>query len=91
MSGGIAYFPGLASSRTIDLESLTADTRSRVMRLIDEVQFFSLPSSPPSPGAADYQTYRITVEDDARQHTVVVSDPLSSEPLQALIQLLQNL
>lgn len=91
MSGGIAYFPGFALPRTVDVETLPEDTRLSVMRLIEETQFFSLPSSPPIPGAADYRTYRITIEDGARQHTVVLSDPVSSAPLQALIQLLQNL
>ena len=91
VSGGPAFFPGLAAPRTIDVKALPEPTRHELNSLIEDSRFFSLPSPPTSPGAADHQTYRITVEDDARRHTVVVSDPVMSEPLQRLIDLLRGL
>jgi hypothetical protein len=91
VSGGLAFFPGLAAPRTIDVETLPDLTRRSVMSLLDESQFFSLASPPPSRGAADHHEYQITVDDGARQHTVVVSDPVTSEPLRALIELLHGL
>jgi hypothetical protein len=91
VSGGVGFFPGLAAPRTFDVQTLPELTRRRLANLIDESEFFSLPSPPPPAGAADYQTYRITVEDDTRRHTVVVSDPVASAPLQGLIDMLQNL
>ena len=90
-SGGIAYFPGLAAPRTIDVDTLPEPTRDTVINLLEESHFFALASSPPPGGGADYYTYRITVEDDARSHTVVVFEPALSGPLQRLIALLQNL
>ncbi len=90
-SGGIAYFPGLAAPRTIDVDALPEPTRDAVINLLEESHFFGLPSSPPPGGGADHYTYRITVEDEARSHTVVVSDPVVPGPLQRLITLLQNL
>jgi hypothetical protein len=90
-SGGLAYFPGLAAPRTIDVDALPESTRDTVINLLEETHFFGLASSPPPGGGADHYTYRITVEDDARSHTVVVSEPVVSGPLQRLIALLQNL
>jgi hypothetical protein len=91
MSGGIGYFPGLAAPRTIDVDALDSDTRARIRRVVEESQFFSTPSrNPARKGAADYQTYTITVEDGARHHTVVVSDPVPAA-LQGLVDQLKQL
>jgi|SRR5882672_2618186 len=91
VSGGLAFFPGLAAPRTIDLDTLPEPTRREVTSLIEESRFFSVPSPVLPPGAADCQTYRITIQDGTRRHTIVVSDPVMSEPLQRLIELLQVL
>jgi hypothetical protein len=92
VSGGIGYFPRLAAPRTIDVDALDADTRARILGLIEDAGFFSLPSrSPARKGAADYQTYSITVEDGSRHHTVVVSDPVAPPALQRLIQEVERL
>ena len=38
----------------------------------------SCPRTRPAPrGAADYQTYEITIDDGGRKHTVVFSDPVT--------------
>jgi Emfourin len=91
VSGGLAFFPGLAAPRTIDVDTLPERTRLEMTSLIEESRFFSLPSPALPPGPADCQTYRITIQDDARQHTIVVSDPVMSRPLQRLIEVLQDL
>ena len=91
-SGGIAYFPGLAAPRTIDVDALSEPQRREVVGLIDDSHFFSLPSEmPTAPGAADHLTYRITIEDGARSHSVIVSEPVRSAPLARLIGLLNGL
>ncbi len=91
-SGGIAFFPGLAAPRTIDVDELDGKTRETVTRLIRDVDFFNLrPQAPTRPGAADHCTYQITVEDGARRHTVSVCDPVTSAPLQQLIDVLRTL
>ena len=91
VSGGLAFFPGLAAPRTIDLDALPEPTRRELINLIEKSRFFSLPSPALPPGPADCQTYRITIQDGARGHTIVVSDPVMSEPLQRLIELLRDL
>lgn len=90
--GGIAYFPGLAAPRTIDVDALSEPQRRELVGLIDDSDFFSLPLEMPAvPGAADYRTYRITVEDGARSHSVIVSEPVRSAPLARLIEFLSGL
>jgi len=82
--------PGLAAPRTIDVDALPEEDRRRVSQAVDEARFFTLPARVPAPrGAADYQTYQITIEDGARRHTVVVSDPVAPAPLQRLVTLLR--
>jgi hypothetical protein len=89
-SGGIGYFPGLAAPRTFDIDSLDDTTRQQLIRLLQETDFFNLPAHmPPHAGSADHQTYRITIEDGARRHTVNVSDPVPLGPLRELIDALR--
>jgi hypothetical protein len=90
-SGGVAYFPGLSAPKTIDVSSLPSDRQQEIRNLLAESRFFDLPArTPPRKGAADYQTYTITVADDTRQHTIEVSDPVPS-PLGRLVDLLRDL
>ena len=91
-SGGIAFFPGLAAARTIDVDALDEQTRDRLKTLIGDADFFNLPARiAPRPGAADHHTYQLTVEDGSRKHTVSVSDPVAPVSLQRLIDLLRTL
>src|ERR1051325_4314530 len=92
VSGGIAFFPGLAAPRTIDVDSLDRNTRDTLIKLIHDAQFFDRPAqSPAVAGAADHQTYKITVEDGGRQRTIRVSDPITDPPLQRLIEKIKAL
>ena len=92
VSGGIGAFPGLAAPRTIDLEGLGPDERHTLIALLEEAHFFSLPPRVPAPpGAADYQTYRITIEDDVRTHTVIISELEASPAMRVLIERLRQL
>jgi hypothetical protein len=92
MSGGIGYFPGLAASRTIDADALSEEDRRALKQLVEDAQFFELPARTAAPrGAADYQTYEITVEDGGRQHTVVFSDPVTQPAVKQLVDRLRAL
>ncbi len=92
ISGGIGFFPGLAAPRTIDVDTLTEQARSALTAAIGDSRFFDLPAHiPAAHGSADHHTYRITVADGSRRHTVVVSDPVEVAPLQRLIELLRTL
>lgn len=91
-TGGIAFFPGLAAPRTIDVNALDAKTRDTLTRLIQDADFFNLPAQAPArPGAADQCTYQISVEEGSRRHTVTICDPVTSVSLQRLIDLLRTL
>ena len=90
--GGIAYFPGLATPQTIDVEALDEQARRELVELIDRAQFFSLPQELPAPpGAADFQTNVVTIEDGERRHTVRVSDASGHPEVQTLIARLRSL
>ena len=92
ISGGIGSLPGLAAPRTIDVDTLAEEDRRRLKQLVDDARFFTLPTRIPAPrAAADYQTYQITIEDGARRHRVVVSDPVAPASLQKLIDALRTL
>lgn len=92
VSGGVGYFPGLAAPRTIDVDALDDADQQSLRQLVAEAQFFSLPSRiAAARGAADVQTYHITVEDGARRHSVAVSDPVPLEPLRKLVDALRSL
>ena len=92
VSGGIAAFPGLDAARRVDLEDLPHGERESLEQLIRDADFFELPGRlEPSRGAADYQLYEISIEDGDRRHTVIVSDPVPTRTLQALIARLREL
>jgi len=90
-TGGIAHFPGLAAPRTVDVSTLPSDRQQEIQKLLDAAQFFALPRRAPARrGAADYQTYTISVADGARQHTIEVSDPVPPD-LARLLDVLREL
>lgn len=90
--GGFAPLPGLSTPVTIDAAALPADAAAELRQLLEGASFFSLPSRiGGQPGAADYQTYTVAVEEDGRTHTVRVSEPIPDERLRALVDRLRLL
>jgi hypothetical protein len=89
--GGIAHFPGLSRPVVIDSAALSAEDDAELKRLIESARFFERPPAvgTPSPGAADYRQYTVTVEDGGRQHTVKLADPVEDTALQQLLHFLQ--
>ena len=86
MSGGVAFFPGLAKPTTIDVGALDEATQRELGELVRNADFFGLAPELSAPrGAADYRTYTITIEDDGRSHTVRTTDASAPPSLQALI------
>jgi hypothetical protein len=91
-SGRGAVFPKLATSFTIDVNGLAEDQRHAFEELVRDARFFELPAHLPAPrGAADYQTFVITIEDAGRRHTVSVTDPVQGPALQKLLDRLRDL
>jgi hypothetical protein len=91
MEGGIAYFPGLSKPITIDSDQLPRQESDELKRLVNATRFFDLPAviGSPSPGAADYRQYTITLQDEGKQHTVHLTDPIEDPSLQALLTYLK--
>ena len=88
--GGLAVFPGLQKSVTLDTAALPPDEAGQLEDLVAAAQVFQRPAEPAMPrGAADYRSYTITVEHGERQHTIRVSEPVTDRTLQALIAALQ--
>ncbi len=92
MEGGIASFPGLSKPITIDSDQLPQQESDELKRLVNATHFFDLPTviGSPAPGAADYFQYTITIQDDGKQHTVRLTDPIKDPHLQALLTYIQK-
>src|SRR6266851_434722 len=91
MEGGIAYFPGLNKPIAIDSDQLLEQESDELKRLVNATRFFDLPTvmGSPSPGAADYRQYTITIQDEGKQHTVHLTDLIEDPNLQALLTYLK--
>jgi len=90
--GGLGYFPGLNRPVAIEVDHLEASEAEELKRLVEAAHFFDLPTTLGSParGAADYQYYVLTVEDNGRRHTVRILSPIEDVTLQALMHAVQK-
>lgn len=91
-SGGFAAVPGLEQPITIDTASLEASDAASLEKAVRAARFADLPpqvGTVPA-GAADYRTYRITVEDGGRTNTVSVIEPISDPAVQDLVNRLEQ-
>ncbi len=82
-SGG---FAGITTNINIDTKDLLPEESHQLHDIIHNADFFNLPSKSGSPtkGSADYFTYKITIQDNDRKHTVEYTDTtpqLSIKPL----------
>jgi hypothetical protein len=88
-SGG---FAGLSRRSHVDTSSLPAEEAERVRALVEQADFFSLPSMlPAGERGADRFQYELTVESGGRQHTVQATDGAAPERLQPLLAYLAGL
>jgi hypothetical protein len=89
-SGG---FAGMVTSTSVDSQLLPPNEAKEIQRLIENSHFFELPSQPPqssktTKGAADYFTYKITVQNDQKEHTVQFNDINMQTKIKPLIDFL---
>ena len=91
-SGGFAYLPALNKSITLDTAQIDPKLRNELESLVMESGFFEQPerAADPPPGAADYFTYRLTVRDAGRAHTIEFTDLTQSPKLLELASSLQK-
>jgi hypothetical protein len=80
-------FGGMRREARVETESLSSMEREPLERLVGEADFFSLPGKFPKPRrGADFFTYRVTVEDGERRHTIEVPQPSLPGKLRPLIR-----
>ena len=89
--GGFAYIPGLQRQLHIDTERLTRPQAGEIESMVRAAHFFDQSDSICPPGAADYRSYRITVEDGEKSHTVRVVESAADRSLLALLSYLRAL
>lgn len=91
MDGGMAVFPGLSRPTVIDTEQLPPHDATTLEQLVNDANFFSLPTAPATyPKAADVHTYTISVTDGERRHQVKMVDPVRDPACVALINCLKS-
>jgi hypothetical protein len=93
ISGGIAYFPGLARPVVIEANQLPSDEAHKLDDLVTASHFFDRPdrtAGSPAPGAADYRQYTITIEKDGQCQTLVVSEPIEDPCIRQLVSFLES-
>ena len=85
--GGLGYFPGLNRPLSIDTTKLPPEQASELEQLVRNADIFSRPSEigGPAPGAADYRTYTVSVDDHDQAHTIELTEPIDDPALRALI------
>lgn len=91
--GGIGYFPGLNKPVTVDVDRLDKKDAEELKRLVDAARFFDLPATigVPARGAADYQHFILTVEeDDGRRQTIRMLVPIENPTLHELVRAVQK-
>lgn len=92
VSGGFAAIPGLSRPRTIDTSTLDAASAGELESLVNDIAFFACPPviDTAAKGAADFQTYVVTVHDGARLHSVRLTDPITDPALAQLVARIQT-
>ena len=87
-SGGYA---GLNNTFSADDSILGSSEVHQIREWLKNSKFFDLPSSPlPKKGAADYFTYRITIQDNDQTHTVNTTDVTMPLDLRPVVDLVLN-
>ncbi|ASC71234.1 hypothetical protein XM38_021860 [Halomicronema hongdechloris C2206] len=86
-------FAGMATTLSVDTDSLPANEAYEIKELVSVANFFSQPANltATAPGAADQFTYTLTVKDNGRQHTVETTDTSAPTALRPLLQRLTKM
>ena len=83
-SGG---FAGMVISKVVDSTSLSPDKANQMRQLVDAADLFRLPSTITSRTTQpDRFQYRLTVEDNGKQHTVEVGEQAVPGTLRPLLE-----
>ncbi|MDJ0798831.1 MAG: hypothetical protein QNJ51_18765 [Calothrix sp. MO_167.B12] len=84
-------FAGISKHKTLDTNSLTAESSQQLLTLIEAVDFFNLPSHITTESIyPDSFEYILTVEDEGKQHSVIIAETALTGNLRTLIELLNQ-
>lgn len=90
-TGGLA---GMVSSTTVDTNSLPSDEARKVEDLVQQANIPNTspkPGNPSKQGAADYFTYKITIESqEGTKHTVECTDVAMHPSIKPLLDYLSK-
>jgi hypothetical protein len=81
----IGGFAGLKLALTLDLDDLAADDAEALQKMVQDASFFHRPEPDKAPGISDGFQYTLTVEQDADQRTLQVSEGALPEELRLLM------
>ncbi|MDZ7958069.1 MAG: hypothetical protein RMY34_09225 [Aulosira sp. DedQUE10] len=84
-------FAGISKKTTVDTANLPANEANELPRLVEAADLFNLPEKITSANPqADRFQYKLTVEDQGKQHTVIVSEAALPGTLRPLIEWLNQ-
>lgn len=63
-------YPSVPKRTCLDTADLNQEEQNKFEELIRDSNFFNLPDSLPNSNAADFTTYRITIESGDKKHSV---------------------
>jgi hypothetical protein len=84
-------FAGITKNKTVDTATLSANEADVLPRLVEAADLFRLPEQITSVNPqSDRFQYKLTVEDQGKQHTVTVSESAMPGTLRPLIEWLNQ-
>ncbi len=89
-SGG---FTGIPLTVSVDTDTLSANEAYELKELVTVSNFFSQPAkiTPSTAGGADQFSYKLTVKENRRQHTVETNEASAPAMLRPLLQRLTKM
>lgn len=85
-------FAGMRIATDLKMDDLSDEHASRILELLDDLDFEELPEELMSEDAVpDQFTYKITVETKRGEHTVTTGEASAPEKMQELFRLLDRL
>ena len=89
LSGGLEG--GIVIDKKIDTDSISPEESSKLEKLINESNFFNLPEHiQTNKNSADYFTYKISIENQTKKHSIERKDFSIESKLDPLIDYLKN-
>lgn len=86
IDGGFAPVPALCGPFVVDTALVDPMLAAEIQRLTAEAKFFDRHAAATNnPGAADFKTYTLTINDGTRVHSVRITDPIADSNLAKLV------